>query len=584
MKTKILILSMMLLFAVSNAWSQTTIATLKVGNTSGAFFTATYTSLLGGYIYAETANGQKRDVTSGVAFSIGVAGNDFTVTLKAQGLVSLTEFSSETQGNLVSLDFSGCTTLKKLHCRNNFLSTLNLKGCTALTEVKADNQTLQINPRAYNDDFLYRNLITYTNPSGVVSITIDGREYNSYDAALKYYQASSDNKLLFTSPKIGGSTSTPFSGVITLNNYRRVISISLPATLSIKVGSGTSTLTRTINPANATSKMVEYVSDNPSVARVSVNSSTNPIVTPVSVGTAKITGTSLDGAKTATCVVTVTANTAQPPLEIQPASIEIIPKPLALTVGGSAILSSTILPSNATSTSVTWKTDKATVATISEPDDLSTLPFKNNVSHKKITAVSPGTATITVSTSNGKTATCVVTVTAASPTTVAVTGVEVTTPSPLALTVGGSSVSLQASVKPANATNKNITWKSNNEAIAYVSSAGAVVGLSAGTTIITATTAEGSFTDFCTVNVTDPGVSNDNIGSSPFAVFPNPTSGTVNITGLTPGKTVNIYSATGALVGSYFAQGEEITINLGNISNGLYFINFEGKTVKIVKN
>jgi co-chaperonin GroES (HSP10) len=72
-----------------------------------------------------------------------------------------------------------------------------------------------------------------------------------------------------------------------------------PSTATLTVG-GTTTLTATVAPSNATNKNVTWSSSNTSVATVS-----NGVVTAQSVGTATITATTVDGGKTATCAVTV---------------------------------------------------------------------------------------------------------------------------------------------------------------------------------------------------------------------------------------------------------------------------------------
>ena len=70
---------------------------------------------------------------------------------------------------------------------------------------------------------------------------------------------------------------------------------------------------------------------------------------------------------------------------------------LTLTEGSSETLSASVSPDNATDKTVTWTTNKSSVAT---------------VSNGKVTAVAEGSATITVTTNDGnKTATCTVTVT-----------------------------------------------------------------------------------------------------------------------------------------------------------------------------
>jgi len=72
-------------------------------------------------------------------------------------------------------------------------------------------------------------------------------------------------------------------------------------TLSLAAGDH-ETLQETVAPANATNKAVTWSTSNASVTTVN-----NGTVTAVSVGTATITVTTVDGSKTASCTVTVTA-------------------------------------------------------------------------------------------------------------------------------------------------------------------------------------------------------------------------------------------------------------------------------------
>lgn len=152
-----------------------------------------------------------------------------------------------------------------------------------------------------------------------------------------------------------------------------------------------------------------------------------------------------------------------------------------LTVGGTTQLTETVAPSGATNKNVTWSSSDEAVATVSDSG--------------LVTAVGVGSATITVTTVNGSfTATCAITVNP-----VRVTGVTLNQ-STATLTVGGT-VSLTATVAPSNATNKNVTWSSNNTSAATVNSNGVVTAVGVGEATITATTADGSFTASCVVTV-----------------------------------------------------------------------------------
>ncbi|MEN6390020.1 MAG: hemoblobin-interacting domain-containing protein [Syntrophomonas sp.] len=60
---------------------------------------------------------------------------------------------------------------------------------------------------------------------------------------------------------------------------------------------------------------------------------------------------------------------------------------------------------------------------------------------------------------------------------------------------------LTANITPAGATNKLVSWKSDKDAVATVDSTGKVTAVGEGKAVITATTADGSFTSSCTVTV-----------------------------------------------------------------------------------
>ncbi|MCL2147149.1 MAG: Ig-like domain-containing protein [Synergistaceae bacterium] len=87
----------------------------------------------------------------------------------------------------------------------------------------------------------------------------------------------------------------------------------------------------------------------------------------------------------------------------------------------------------------------------------------------------------------------------AEPPVIHVTGVTV---SPLTATMDvGDTLLLSATISPADATNKNVAWSSNNPAVAAVNALGVVTGASPGTAAITVKTADGEFTAVCKVTV-----------------------------------------------------------------------------------
>lgn len=84
--------------------------------------------------------------------------------------------------------------------------------------------------------------------------------------------------------------------------------------------------------------------------------------------------------------------------------------------------------------------------------------------------------------------------------TVRVTGVSLNNRT-LTLNAGGTNT-LIATVLPSNATNKNVTWLTNNSSVASVNN-GLVTAHAKGQTTITVTTADGGYTDSCLVTVSE---------------------------------------------------------------------------------
>ena len=70
----------------------------------------------------------------------------------------------------------------------------------------------------------------------------------------------------------------------------------------------------------------------------------------------------------------------------------------------------------------------------------------------------------------------------------------------------GEEMPLTATVTPAKATNKAVTWSSSDASVASVSAAGNVTAVAPGTATITATTVDGGYTADCTVTVYAAGI------------------------------------------------------------------------------
>ena len=164
---------------------------------------------------------------------------------------------------------------------------------------------------------------------------------------------------------------------------------------------------------------------------------------------------------------------------------------LSIPKGQSKVLDFTIEPGDFGDT-ISFRSSNTGVVTVDE--------------NGKLTAVAPGTATIRINVGSVS-ASCKVTVTQA------VTKITLDKKT-LALDVP-ETYQLTATITPADASNKVLTWTSSNEAAATVDQNGLVTAVGNGTAVITATATDGTgISASCTVTVIDP----DNIPVASIAL------------------------------------------------------------------
>ena len=230
-------------------------------------------------------------------------------------------------------------------------------------------------------------------------------------------------------------------------------------------------LKATVYPADATDKRVTWTSSNPSVLTVDSNGKLKAVKAGVSVITCK----TKNGGYTAKCTVTVKP-------VIKPTSVTLNTKGGSMYAGTYYQLTAKVLPENASIKNVTWTSSDSSVVKVS--------------STGKILGVKPGTAIITCKTvEGGKTATCTVRVVAVKPTQVVLNS------------SGGSmdygkTYQLKATVYPANATDKRVTWTSSNPKAVSVSSTGLIKALTPNSSaVITCKTVSGGVVATCSVKV-----------------------------------------------------------------------------------
>lgn len=253
----------------------------------------------------------------------------------------------------------------------------------------------------------------------------------------------------------------PVTGIEVANDYQH---------MGLFVG-GSGKIRYSVLPGNATNTNVTFKSLNEKVATVDANG----VVTGVSEGNADIVITTEEGGFEAKCTVRVDGIDAR--------GIERVgDKTVTMGLNQTRQLQVKITPSDTTNKNVQWTSSNNSVATVD--------------SNGVVTSKNSGSTIITATTHNELKTEFFIEVETP------VTNITLNS-NEINLNPGGT-FKLDATVNPSNASNKNIKWISANESIATVDQSGNVTADVAGTTYISAVSADGKVVATCTVNVSKP--------------------------------------------------------------------------------
>ena len=198
-------------------------------------------------------------------------------------------------------------------------------------------------------------------------------------------KAVAEGKAVITVTTVDGGKTATCEVTVMQGTYKPVRKIAVSKPWIIQDVKGKDFLTVKITPVGATNKNIIW-----QVQQGGVLTLDNGIYTANKEGQCNVTAKTEDGGYTCTITVTVKA--------VSVTGVSISKQSLSLKVGTSQQLTATVHPDNATNKGVTWKSSNPGVATVTSGTGI-------------VKAVSKGTATITVTTSDGsKKATCNVTV------------------------------------------------------------------------------------------------------------------------------------------------------------------------------
>ncbi len=354
--------------------------------------------------------------------------------------------------------------VKITHIKN--MSTINDEILINSDNINNVVQNISVN---IDDEIANKELYYYSEDEKIATVTQDGKVNGIGSGTTNIVVISKYDGTALTIPVTISKTVVNVESV-SLNKHKLTLEDTIPVALET-----------TVSPSDATNKNVTWISSNPKVATVDNNGN----ITAKKNGETTITATTVDGNKTAECIVTVDL----PAKNVT--GITINKQSLSLKKGESEKLAVTITPSDATNKNVTWTSSNSAVAMVD-----------NNGT---VTALSAGKTVIIATTEDGHyTVKSEVTVTNPK---IKVTGITINKQS-LSLKKGASE-KLTAIISPSDATNKNVTWTSSNSAVAMVDNNGTVTALSAGETIITIITEDGRKTETCKVTVSNSRLKGD---------------------------------------------------------------------------
>lgn len=310
-------------------------------------------------------------------------------------------------------------------------------------------ETKQVNAINIKNQSQMTNVVWTSADPAVASVDFSGKVTGVADGETTITAASIDGKYK-ASCKV--SVSSVLIGMSFETNF-----------VEMEKGSKT-TLALQLVPANLEGVKLSWMTGDPKVATVD-----NGQITAVGNGSTSIIVSSENGIN-AVCTINVVTTVT---------GISLDSTKLTLRKGESYRFSVSVLPEDASDPGLEWTSSNPSVATVN--------------AQGVVVALAGGSTNITAKSQNGKIDTCTVVVT--SP-------VEGVTLDREEIVLNVNQIDqLLVTILPADANNRDVLWNSTDVSVVTVSSDGTIMGLKAGTAVITATTIDGYFEASCTITV-----------------------------------------------------------------------------------
>lgn len=403
------------------------------------------------------------------------------IGLNASGLRKLRTVDCSSCKNLKKINVSNCIKLESLLCYGTATAELNLKGLppkfrfnssgnlnnpspvTNLTTPDGKNGIIRVsgNGRAF---FLSAANHMYDSSESIriIALPRTGYRFVNWTESGKVHDSSSQSFLTINANRIiqanfepiPGSKPSPAASPLPNPTVTPVCSVSLSkAQLDLDIGK-TEVLNAFVLPSTI-SQRVTWASDNKKIATVSSSGK----VKGIKAGVTTITAIAKSG-NVARCTVTVYKKATK---------VTLSKKKLTLDINQAVSLKATVKPTGANK-KVKWTSSNVGIVTITAEGE--------------VKGIKPGKAKITAKATNGKKATCTITVREIKASKVSLSTTNTTTRI-------GDSITIAATIKPDNVYNTKIKWSSSNKKVATVDNSGKVKALKKGSVTITAKTSNG---------------------------------------------------------------------------------------------
>ena len=315
--------------------------------------------------------------------------------------------------------------------------------------------------------------------------------------------------------------------VVNVSGGVEVTSIMLPNGEILMKPGDTYNLSITTEPANVDKSKLSYIVNNQNVITVNEKG----VITANSEGVAALRVTAKENINADIRIRVVDNPNIVSGVYIMPEKISTI-KNITLKVDEERQFDYVVEPLDAYMENLTWKSNDENIATVVDG---------------KIKAISEGQTSINLKTVNGIEVYTYVNV---KPQTVEVTGITLKSSSSLELKVGDTS-QITYEITPDEATDKSVTFKSNNTSVANVNEQGLITAVGKGSAVVTVTTSDKAKTVDVLVNVTEK--SSGGGGSS--------SGGSTSCSGSTHVGSVN-QSLLGSPTDTYFDKCKRVSQNL----------------------